>query len=250
MSKKTVAKKGVTLMELLVVLALLSIVSLSLFTIFRTATESYSKGDARTQAYQNARAALEQISREIQGALINSNAIVPGTGADSPSFYGFSEGSTNYSANSGGAEIFFITSLKGAGDMDICEVGYWLDTNDWTLMRHYEVTDKTNLPPLDFSIGTNYCSAELALHIVDLDFSYMYWDGASWAETNEWDSTDNLVTNYYKDVTIEKDPDGLPEAVKVTIVSTDEKTIKKMEAGGEIKETNTFSAVVYLPNAK
>jgi len=211
MNKKTVAKKGVTLMELLVVLALLSIVSLSLFTIFRTATESYSKGDARTQAYQNARAALEQMARDVKGAMMDDAIPIDMEGTSTT--------------------LFFVSPNENSGDMDLCELGYWIRTSDNTLMRHIDIADKNDSPPLDFDFDTPSRSYEetdvfdryeLALYIPRLELEY--YDGTTW--TNIWD-TATVNTS-------------LPSAVKITIDAGDEKG----------QETNTFSTVVYLPNAK
>ena len=214
MNKKIVAKKGVTLMELLVVLALLSIVSLSLFTVFRTATESYSKGDARTQAYQNARAALEQMSREIQGALMDS-------AETNITFQAFDETlHSGWKTDSSEDELFFVAPVNNSGHMDLCEIGYWLRGTDSCLMRHFQVASKTDNPPLDFDFSTG-SSDQFGFNINDLQFAYWYRNGGYW--TNEWSVIGEI-----------------PEAVKISIDATDEKK----------SETNTFSTIVYLPNAK
>jgi len=254
------SNRGITLMELLVVLVLLSIVSLSLFTIFRTTTESYSKGDARVQYYQNARAALEIMGREIRAALLTP----PDAKTDIFYCIGLDETVEKYPAgtspwqrraNSAKDEFYFIAPLANDADSDLCELGYWLDNRgtsdnkDDTLRKFYVKDDRTvdNEPEFDGDFRTPRGvanSSDLALNVTNLQFEYGYYNHSSrrvkyWIWANIWDSGDDLVENYGKD-SDEKDPDGLPEAVKITIQVTDSRG----------KEMNTFSTVVYLPNVK
>ena len=246
-------KKGLTLMELLVVLVLLIIVSLSLFTIFRTTTESYSKGDARVQYYQNARAILAMMRKDIASAIICTNNV----GEVIMYCLGFPEGdSFRIKPDTAGAELYFVAAIGSSGDdkSELCEVGYWLYGGDDVLKRFYVIDDRktdggtTNLhfdcdgpPPAPETIfhtpsGKNN-SNDLALNITRLQF--LYWDDV----TTTWDTDPPLGETGPLTAWDSRtgDQEGLlPLAVKVIFDATDEKG----------KETNTFSTVVWLPNAQ
>jgi prepilin-type N-terminal cleavage/methylation domain-containing protein len=64
--------KGVTLVELLVALAVASILMLGVIVAFQTAQNTAAIGEGRGQIYQNARVALDLMSKEIKGAYIDN----------------------------------------------------------------------------------------------------------------------------------------------------------------------------------
>ncbi|MBI5116842.1 type II secretion system protein [Candidatus Poribacteria bacterium] len=65
-------QKGFTLVELLVALAIASILMLGLIAAFQTTQRTAAVGEAREQIYQNARVALDLMAREIKGAYIDN----------------------------------------------------------------------------------------------------------------------------------------------------------------------------------
>ena len=64
--------KGVTLVELMVALAVASLLMLGVIAAFQTVQRTAAIGEARAQIYPNARAALDLMSREIRNAYIDN----------------------------------------------------------------------------------------------------------------------------------------------------------------------------------
>lgn len=62
-------ERGVTLIELLVAVTLLSLIMVAFYTIFKTGTSAFRKGDMRTELVQNGRIALDRMASEIRQAL-------------------------------------------------------------------------------------------------------------------------------------------------------------------------------------
>jgi prepilin-type N-terminal cleavage/methylation domain-containing protein len=69
--KESFASSGVTLVELLVALTIASILILGVLAAFQTTQRTAAIGEAREQIYQNARVALDLMSKEIKNAYID-----------------------------------------------------------------------------------------------------------------------------------------------------------------------------------
>jgi len=67
--RKGKAKKGVTLVELLVAVALLSLIMVAFYTIFKGETKVYQRGEKRVEIIQNARVAFDRMVSEIRQAM-------------------------------------------------------------------------------------------------------------------------------------------------------------------------------------
>ncbi len=164
--------KGFTLVEVLISLAILAIIVASTFTIFRSASKSWQKGEIRSERYQNARNAISKISAEISQAVINSNLLCKFTGDKNKVSF-----------------ISFVTT--GSGVFELSEVEFWLDIPKKLLMRNYEID-----PDYDF---TTYGHSEiLSENISELEFSYS--DGFIWADT--WSSDQALGVGLPKAVKV------------------------------------------------
>jgi len=150
--------KGFTLVEILIALAILAMIVASTFTIFRSASKSWQKGELRSERYQNARNAMSRMSLEISQAVINSSALCKFRGDKN--------------------RLSFISLVsQGAGMFEFSEVEYWLDSPRRTLMRNDEVD-----PDYDF---TTYGHSDvLSDNVSELEFSY--YNGALWLEA--WNS--------------------------------------------------------------
>lgn len=61
--------KGVTLVELLVAVALLSLLMVAFYTIFESGNKAYQTGEKRVEIIQNARVAFERMVSEIRQAM-------------------------------------------------------------------------------------------------------------------------------------------------------------------------------------
>lgn len=151
-------RTGFTLVEILIALAILAMIVASTFTIFRSSSSSWQKGEKRSERYHNARVAIGKMSAEISHAVIDEGK--PGR------FIGEKE------------DVRFISFVSAAsGVFELAEIGYWLDKNERVLMRNEDVD-----PDYDFS--TQDYSDILADNISMLEFSY--YNGTRWSDT--WDS--------------------------------------------------------------
>jgi prepilin-type N-terminal cleavage/methylation domain-containing protein len=149
---------GFTLVEILISLAILAMIVVSTFTIFRSASKSWQKGEIRSERYHNARSAVSRISLEISQAVINSNALCKFTG------------------DKNRVSFFSFVSTE-SGVFEFSEVVYWLDSDKKLLMRDEEADP-------DYNFKTYAHSDILSDNISVLEFSY--FDGTLWQDT--WNS--------------------------------------------------------------
>jgi len=132
-------KKGFTLVEIIITMAILALFMTSLVTVFRNSLNAWKKSEARLAVYQNARLVLEQISREVAYAVSDEACGIM--------FLGLEEGSGK---NSSKDELYFVSPLENSGRWDLCAVGYWLDEEDNELLRYYRVDTDDDPLELDF----------------------------------------------------------------------------------------------------
>lgn len=242
-------KKGFTLVEVIIVMAILSIFITSLFTVFKNSIDACKKSETRLEIYQNARAVLDTMSREIPMAMFD-----PAAGIHVKGY----EAGSGIKPDSTGDEFYFIAPLNpGEEDnkSDLCEAGYWLDETNNVLKKFYVTDDRIEDPSdpefdYDFTTPTGKSNSyNLGLNVMDLNFTFHYRDsGGNWQETADatWDSAANSVGNY--DVNDNaKNPDGLPNAVGIEITIKDP-NVKDEDV--EPKDEYTFSTLVYMPQAK
>ncbi|MFH1778520.1 MAG: type II secretion system protein, partial [Candidatus Omnitrophota bacterium] len=254
-------KDGLTLIEVIVVVAIFSIFSGMLFTVFKSSLDSWRRAENLLDIYQNARLVLEQISGEISSALLDQSSSNTSRWAK---FYGIDETGTRIKTNSAKDEIFFVAPVENAGDMDLCEIGYWLDgkgtpvTSDDELKKHFK---PFNAPPpaVDFDFDEDITENPpatnniIAQNITDLQFRY-YYRAAAGALPNtitangSWNSTQNLLANNYDakgNEGNEKNPDGLPNAVEITLIVRETKPIDPANP-----KTRTFTTLVAIEGVK
>jgi prepilin-type N-terminal cleavage/methylation domain-containing protein len=70
-------KAGVTLVELLVAVALLSLIMVAFYTVFKIGTKAYQTGEKRVEIIQNARVAFDMMISQIRQALPDVNGDTP-----------------------------------------------------------------------------------------------------------------------------------------------------------------------------
>lgn len=218
-------KRGITIIEILIASFILAGSSVSIYTVFRTATTVYSKAQRQLEMAQNARIILEEITRELDCAIFNQ-----GTGI---SFNGYETGS-GIKSGSTRDEIHFVSPISNSGNWDLCEVGYWVRGADNTLMRSFEIN-----PDFNF---TNNSSSELGYNVTDLQFFHYYRDsGLNWirSQNANWNSNQDIVSNYDANG-IQRNPDGLPDMVEVRL------TVRDDSSREQPKEFSTF---IYLKNS-
>jgi len=188
-----IKKSGLTLVELLVVMAVMSILISSLYTVFNSSMEAWSRSDMRLEVFQNARAVLDQMSRELAGAMIEGAA----------GFYGV-DGQGEVADS-----IEFVTFFDGA----LYQIKYTLNRGDNILVREYEKD------PDDFA-NHIYTTTDFAGMIEDV--SFQYWDPG--VERNSFNTWENKGLDAWSSDTQLQ----LPRAVRIVI----DMRSTKMEEGG------------------
>ncbi len=174
-------KRGFTLVEVLIALAILAMIVASTFTIFRSSSRSWQKGEERSERYHTARVAMGKMATEISQAVMSEDGLSKFLGSSS--------------------EISFISFVSTAqGVFEMAEIEYWLDEDHKLLMRNEEID-----PDYDFS--TQDYSDILADNISEMEFSY--YDGLIWSDT--WDSDGKGEDEDSKGQGV------LPKAVKIKV---------------------------------
>ncbi len=220
-----------TLIEIMITTAVLALLITGIYAIFKGGTDSWTKGNVRMERYQNARAILEMMSREISCAMVNEARKIYMLGTHNEPVKG---------ATSTKDELFFIapiyskSSLEKSGNTtasDMCELGYWV-MNDTELMRHYAVGTSNRI---DFIYDEPYNSLinPLGLAVADLRFYYYYNNDDADSQVN-WNS---LEDQYPKDGYA----DGLPKKIKIVLKTRDEEARE---------DTQTFETTVFMPGAE
>ncbi len=179
-------KRGLTLLEIVVVVTIFSIIATMVFMVFRPALESWRRTESHSEIYQNARTALDMMARDLSAAILS-------TSDSSITFRGFN-GSSPWRTNSIGDEVYFVAALNPtdpSAKFELCKVGYWLDgkgtattSKDDELIRYYDI--QTVSPPnYDFSANSTR-SAKIALYVTYLNVRYYDSTAATWKDT--WNS--------------------------------------------------------------
>jgi hypothetical protein len=161
--------------------------------IFKQASNAFSQSDARSEVYQNVRAAFDTVKRDISGATLNTRYEL---------FKAFDNiNSNDFSAieAKGGSDILvLLSSTPNSNNQPIALITYYL--KDDNILYKLEKTD-TSMTGFDPGMETAY--QELGLNVKTLQFRYQDRDG-TWGDT--WDST----TKKY-----------LPDAVEVKMTVSD-----------------------------
>jgi prepilin-type N-terminal cleavage/methylation domain-containing protein len=113
-------EKGFTLIEILIALAILAMIVASTFTIFRSSSQSWQKGETRRERYHNARTAVGRMSAEI------SQSVMP------------DKNSGVFIGNKNTVRFFSFVSNSG-GIFELAQIEYWLNDKNRFLMRNEEI---------------------------------------------------------------------------------------------------------------
>lgn len=132
-----IARQGFSLVELLVAMAVLSVMMVLLFGIFDQATDAWRRSEQKIDAFREARAALHYLKRDLEAMVVDANVPwvffadprqVPD--APPPAGYGPVRAAAPPAAN--GDTLFFISrqpmEAQESGSLsDLCAVGYYLN---------------------------------------------------------------------------------------------------------------------------
>ncbi len=193
-----------TLIELIVAIALASILILITAMIFKQASSAFSQSDARSEVYQNVRAAFDIIKRDISGATLNTN-------------YELFKSFDNVNANDyssieakGGSDILvLLSSTPNSNNQPIALITYYLiDDNNLNILCKDEIKStnilNSSIASFDPDSSTRY---ELGLNVKTLQFRFR--KGGNWYDS--WDSTGTNTAQKYL----------LPDAVEVEMTISD-----------------------------
>ncbi len=230
LSRRSARRKGLTLVEILVVATIFAIIALSLFVVFRAGLESWSRTQAHLEVYQTARTALDWITKDLSASYLNSNNA-------SITFRGFNAGGSTWVSPSGGSEVFFIAALNPTQNdpnakFELCQVGYWLNSTTHELMRYY-YTQTGSTPDYTFSThaGTAAQNQKVAKNVIasatEAAFSLTYFDSAG-TTYSTWDSRAGAPSTQVG---------KKPSKVQITL------TLKEPNS----TRTQTFKTGVYIP---
>ena len=174
-------RRGLTLIEIMIVVGILGIVVLMLNTVFKTGFDAWNKSEVRLEIYQNARVVLDQMSRELPGAFVT------GVAGDVAQFQG-ADGTSNNDT------LKFVTTFADA----IYLIRYSLNTTTKILNREYAKNPTSFDPTFD-----NPGSEDFGFKIKELNFLYCN-SASSWTLGGTWSTTTVL-----------------PDAVKIMIKGVD-----------------------------
>lgn len=278
MSGRRRGSRAFTLTEMLAVMAILSMIVVSLFTIFQQGTETWRLSSARTEAYIKARQILEMMAREIKGAVIITAAagpqVVPATGVPKRAdFIGVDSAKLGdwqtwrNSPQKFSDQLYFVTPVTNSGRQELCMLGYWIkdiendtlgplglndsprNSRDDVLQRSYR-TDSGGADKVwtKFDFGQDFSTAVLestwshvASAVRQLDVRYYDYDTQSTTpQLKEYLVWDSLPSQYGGSTVSKDDDNRLPVAVKITIAVADENDVIK---------PIRLSKIVYLDNA-
>lgn len=189
-SRRSARRKGLTLIEVLISSVIFAILATSLFVVFKAGLDSWRKTQGHLEVYQNARAALDIMTRELSAAYLNpSNSAITFRGFFGPM------GRSGWVTPSGADEVFFIAAMNPSlnyanATSDLCKVGYYLDNTTNQLMRYSHYVKAGDAPDYDFSHNApsdNVSFRKVASNITG--FSLRYSDSTGSPTNLKWDST-------------------------------------------------------------
>ncbi len=194
------SKSAFTLIELIVAISLASILILVTAMIFKQASNAFSQSDARSEVYQNVRAAFDTIKRDISGATLNTRYEL------FQAFNDVSASSYNTIGAKEGSDILtLLTSTPNLDDKPVALITYFLSTDN--ILNKAEITGtntlNTSISGFDPDSATGY---KLGLNVSTLQFRYQDTDG-TWIDT--WETGTNTAYQY------------LPNAVEVKMTVSD-----------------------------
>jgi general secretion pathway protein J len=177
-------KSGFTLVEIVVAVAVLSILTVMLYTVFKSGADAWSTSETRLDIFQNARIILEQMTQELAGAFVDDDNGAGFTGKETDFAPGYPGDPTEDLSPD---TLEFVTVL---GD-SIYKIEYELDQANNVLQRKYilDPPDYTNDDYDDIVDEPDDIEeriTEFGFNISNINF--YYWDevGSVWSVDGTW----------------------------------------------------------------
>ncbi len=160
---RPVARRGLTLIELLIALAILVAVSGSALMMFRGVTRAWRSGTLRSERYQQVRLLFDLFERELSSSVASVRYPFVGLPASvTPPLH----------AGSVLDELFFVGTLPGRHGF--IERGYWVNDHGQLLCHDDESGDG------NYATGSSEpCGRDIT------QFTLSYFDGTQWID--QWD---------------------------------------------------------------
>ena len=208
-------QSGFTFVELLIVIALMAILWGVAYTMFYQSKKVFSLSNNKLEMYQYARIAMDEISRDLKGAILKDNVDY---------FRSFTEGQGPADAKSNNSVLTFLSLTPNGSSTPVTLITYYLKNTDELMRAEYNDTSyiygtiPSSIDPAQFTYYKLTANTDY--------FNLAYITGST--TTTAWDSTSGTTTG------------RLPDAVTVTLQIYGTGT-------GNTLETGTFTTQIMIP---
>ena len=156
--------KGMTLIEMLVVVAISALIMIALLSLYMTGQKYFFNQDAKADAMQDSRFSMASISRDIR----ESTGVYVGP---------VDVNGTSYSTNDNDCLVLEVNSLKVGGDFDFSKKDYVIYSHDVNTGKLYRIVKP------DTVSSRRGGSRVVADNVSVLSLSYFKVDGSTTAST-------------------------------------------------------------------
>src|SRR3990172_5948483 len=204
---------GFTLVELLIVIALMSILWGVTYALFYQSKNVFSLSGNKLEMYQYARIAMDEISRDLKGATLKDNVDY---------FRSFTTGPAD--AKSNNSVLTFLSLTPNGSSTPVTLIIYYLKNTDELMRAEYNDTSY-----IYGTISSSFDPSQFTYYKLTANTNYFNLAYLSGSDTvNAWDSTSGTTTGH------------LPDAVSITLQIYGTGT-------GNTLETGTFTTQIMIP---
>ena len=207
------SQSSFTLLELLIVIALMTILWGVAYTVFYQSKRVFSLSDNKLETYQYARIAMDEISRDLKGATLKDNVDY---------FRSFTTGPAD--AKSNNSVLTFLSLTPNGSSTPVTLIIYYLKNTDELMRAEYNDTSY-----IYGTISSSFDPSQFTYYKLTANTNYFNLAYLSGSDTvSAWDSTSGTTTGH------------LPDAVSITLQIYGTGT-------GNTLETGTFTTQIMIP---